>query len=71
MKYLKFIKTIYNTTMQNNDTIRAVFEKDEKYRVKYENEDTYVLELPDYSFYKDHNLGIAKGLNDTYIVLEE
>lgn len=70
-KYLLFLKTIYNNTMDKKDIIRPVFEKNEKYKVKFEDDYVYMLDV-EYGFYKDYILGYDKKLeNIDYVVIEE
>lgn len=70
-KYLLFLRTIYNNTMDNQDIIRPVFEKNEKYKVKFEDDYVYMLDV-EKGFYKYYILGYDKKLeNKDYVVLEE
>lgn len=71
-KYLKFITTIYNDTITDEKELRSVFDSGESYKVISENDDFYVLEFPNHSYYNNKGLfGIEKGLDGyRYEVIE-
>lgn len=71
-KYLKFITTIYNNTITDEKELRSVFDSGESYKVISENDDFYILEFPNHSYYNNKGLfGIEKGLDEyRYEVIE-